>query len=630
MPDTVPFESSADRLAKAIEDEVKTLRAQDPLELPERGAPIVKHYVAKIEGKYDVRRAKTDTDNAVDLLYIAYNTTPQEEGDIRVKISKIMDRLLRAQRTSQLVMAEAMGAADDVITFLDIALPGWLDAKEDGGVDSVKAFLTQDLLQTATDIKAKATEIRGKLASIATSYDDIITDTAAATHSSEKALASRLADQKAILAEINEAEADRDQVESLVKDLQDEVQKFEAKARAYEQRATTAEERAFVLQIIKIGAQVVAAALPPIAMALGAGATGGASVIAASTMKSITQAGKPEERPAPDSTSEVLKTKSEIAAKKKDLVLAEKKVTESKSKVAGLRKDLTTAQEAAGKPVEAGSAKETVAQPEDNEEVKGVKERLKDAKQTLSEDESKVVGLVGALSGLQASLTALAQGLGELSQDQKDEAAGLREIQMKMLDKAEAYERERREQAAKLVKINALLKGKLSQEETIKLAVQSLNLSISALKRTKEIIEEIASFFNSFVQFMARVAEEARIEVTVVEGLVNRGSIGKSSLERLLRSTDEFFIRQAGEWRAVGVVSEAFNNSFADGFTKLNGLAGQYITGDKLTAYLAEAAALLTKISADRQAAANARLLDLGEYRKMLRDDAAGSDPAAA
>lgn len=629
MPDSIPFESRAEQISRAIDTEVKALRAKNPLELPERGAAIVKHYVNKIEGAYDVRRAKTDTDNAIDLLYIAYNTTPQEEGDIRVKIAKIMDRLLKAQRTSQLVMSDAMEAAEDVITFLDIGLPDWQDAKDDGDVEGVRAFLTTDLLKTATDIKAKATDIRGKLSTIAATYDEIIADTAAATQSSEKVLSSRLADQKALLEEINEAEADRDQIEALVKDLQDEVEKFESKAHSYEQRATTAEERAFVMQIVKIGAQVVAAALPPIAMALGAGATGGASVIAASTLNSITGAGKGGDTPKPDSTTEVLKTKSEIATKKKDLVLAEQKVADSKDKVAGLRKDLKTAQEAAGKPVEAGGAKETVEQPGDAEEVKGIKGRLKDAKQTLTDDESKVIALVGVLSGLQASLNALAQGLGELSQDQKDEAASLREIQMKMLDKAEAYERERREQAAKLVKINALLKGKLSRDETIKLAIKSLNLSISALKRTKEIIEEIACFFNSFAQFMGRVTEEARIEITVVEGLANR-SIGKSRLEQLLRSTDEFFIRQAGEWRAVGVVSDAFNRSFADGFSKLNGLQGSYITGDKLTAYLAEAAVLLTKISDERQAAASARLLDLGEYRKMLRDDAAGADPAAA
>ncbi len=625
MPDAVPFENKAEKVAKAIDAEVAKLRAVKPLELPETDAAIVGHYVAKIEGRYDVRRAKTDTDNAIDLLYIAYNTTPQEEGQTRVEIEQIMDRLLRAQRTSKGVMSEAVDAAGDVITFLDMALPAWLDAKEDGDVAGIKGFLTQDLLATATDIKQKANEVREALSKIATTYDGIITDTATAARNSQQVLAGRLSDQKAVLAEISEAEADRDQMESLVKDLQDEVRKFEAKARAYEQRATTAEERAFVMQIIKVGAQVVAAALPPIAMALGAGATGGGSVIAAATMKSITQAGKPEEKPKTetDNTDQVLKTKGEIAGKKAALVLAEQKVADSKDKVADLRQDLTKAQQKEGKPAEAGSAKETVEQPEDSEVVKGVKGRLKDAKQTLTEDESKVVALVGALSGLQASLNALAQGLGELSQEQKDEAAGLREIQMKMLDKAEAYERERREQAAKLVRINALLKGRLSREETIKLTIKSLNVSISALKRTKEIIEEIACFFDSFVQFMKRVTEEARIEITVVEGLLKQQTFGKASLERIVRSTDEFFIRQTGEWRAVGVVSEAFNKSFTDGFTKLNGLQGHYVTGDQLTAYLAEAAALLTKISTERQAAAKARLLDLDDYRKVLRDDAA-------
>ena len=64
-------------------------------------------------------------------------------------------------------------------------------------------------------------------------------------------------------------------------------------------------------------------------------------------------------------------------------------------------------------------------------------------------------------------------------------------MQMNMLDKADQYEKERRTQSAELVKISALLKGQRSQQETIQLAIKSLNLSLSALKRTKEIVEEM-------------------------------------------------------------------------------------------------------------------------------------------
>ncbi len=624
MPDPVAFESRAARIADAIEAKVQKLRTETPLVLPDRGSPLVKDYVNKIEGTYDVSRARVDTDNAIDLLYIAYNTTPQEEGAIRVKISGIMDKLIVAQGDSDRTMGDAMRAADNVLSLLKAAFPDWLDAKETGTADAIKRFAEQDLRELAQDIKAKATAIKVKLLAVAASYDQIIADTAAASQESEKALGGRLKDQQLIQKEIAEAQADRDQVDSLVKDLQDEAKKFEAKARDYESRANTAEQRAFIMQIVKIGAQVLSAAIPPLAMIAGAAATGGTSLIAGAALGAA--APKPSEPAKPDSTAEVIKTKTEISEKKKELDLAEKKTAESKEKVEGLRKDLQKAQEAEGKSAETNPAKETVVQPGDGQEVKALKERLTTAKTELASDEKKYQTLLGALSGLQASLSALASGLGELSQEQKDQAAGLREAQMRMLDKAEAYEKERREQAAKLVKINALLKGKRTQEETIQLAVKSLNISISALKRTKEIIEEVAFLFKSFADFMEQVSEEAHARLELIDKVAEKSTIAKHRLELLVCSTDEFFICQSGEWNAAWVVSETFSASFAVGWKKLNELSGSYITGDKLSDYLQTASIRLKEIADARQAAAKARLIDLDHYRKILRADSTGGD----
>ena len=86
----------------------------------------------------------------------------------------------------------------------------------------------------------------------------------------------------------------------------------------------------------------------------------------------------------------------------------------------------------------------------------------------------------------------LDKGLGKLTEKRENAAASLREMQMKMLDKVEAYEKERRAQNAELIKINALLKGKRSEEETIHLPIQSLNISISALRRTNMVEAEQA------------------------------------------------------------------------------------------------------------------------------------------
>jgi chromosome segregation ATPase len=631
MADTSAFESRAAQIDKTIDGEVAKIRTGDPLELPARGSPIVKGYVQKIEGTYNVERAKIDTDNAIDLLYIAYNTTPQEDGEIRIKISTIMDKLIDAQSDSVRALADAMTTADNVIRDLSNALPDWLDVKDENDVDEIKAFVGKDLLKLATDIKARATKVEAKLNEIAKAYDQIIKDTTTASDASEKALAGRLQDQAAIRAEVEEAEAEGKRLESLVNDLKESFKTFEARAKEYQSRAETAESRAFIMQIVKIGAQVVSSAMPAIAMALGAGASGGTSVIAANTLSTLKQATgstKKDDAPEADVTAKVIKTKDDISKKKKEYEAAEKKTTTSKDKVEGLRKDLKKAQEAAAKPVEVGTPKETEQTPADGAEINGVKGRLKDAKKELKDNEEETDKLAAALAGLQAGLKALADGLGELSQEQKDEAASLRELQMKMLDKAEAYEKERREQAASLVKINALLKGKLSKEETIKLAIKSLNISISALKRTKEIVEEIAFFFKSFADFMHQVAEEAKIQIDLSESAAAAATLRKNRLADTIKKTDEFFIRQAGEWHAANVVSDHFNRSFTDGHSKLNRLRGVYIVGDDLKAYLTGAAVRLREIADAREDAAKARLIDLAQYRKQLRDDLLNEDVA--
>jgi hypothetical protein len=626
MPNVVDFESRDAQLRKEIEAEVAKIRAKEPLALPGRSDPIVRSYVQKVEGSYNVERAKIDTDNAIDLLYIAYNTTPQEEGEIRVKISGIMDRLIKAQQESERTMGDAMRVADGILGSLKNFLPDWQDVKEGEDADEIKGFAAKDLTDLAKEIKAKALGVKDRLLAVAKTYDAIIAETVGATSSSEKALGRRLTEKEAIEKEIREANAERERLDALVKDLQEEVKKFDKMARDYESRANTAEERAFIMQLVKIGAQVVAAAIPAIAQAGMAYATGGTSLIAASVLNTATATTKTD-KPKED-TTQVIQTKKDISKKTGELKVAEAKVKENKDKVKDLRKDLTKEQGKEGKEESKTDADEEV-KTEDSAAVKGIKERLKTAKGDLKTSEDKATALVGALSGLQASLQAMAQGLNELSQEQKDQAASLREMQMKMLDKSEAYEKERRTQAAELVKINALLKGKRTEQETIQLAIKSLNISLTALKRTKEIVEEIAAFFKSFADFMDVVAGDAQTQIELLNKAAGQATLRKNALANLVKSTDDFFINQTGQWSAAHVVADKFNKAFADGWSKLNKLSGKYITGDELAVYLQTASVLLRKIADEREAAANQKMIDLEKYRRQLIDEATAGGEAA-
>jgi F420-0:gamma-glutamyl ligase-like protein len=641
MPNVVKFESTNEKLDSEIKVQVSNIRGDGKYQLPSRGADLVEIYRQKIEGNYDVSRAKKDTDNAIDLLYIAYNTTPQDEGDIRVKISGVMDKLLKAQGQSRLAMSKAMRIADNVLGVLENILPDWEDTKAEENTDELRAFVKSDLINLAGNIKQKALSIKDELFAVASAYDGIIADTVHATGDSEIALGKRLTQKTALEDEINEASAERERLESLVSDLKAQVVNFDKKAREYESRAKTAEERAFIMSIVRVGAQVVSAAIPAFAMASG----GPASVLAASAMGRTPEAkgdaGDDNGKSGAKSTGKAadsedgIKTRKEISEKNAELDKAKKKISTLKEKKKSLKNELeieskknpknteTPKKGQKQKDVKLEKLDQTDDQDEeikedDTEGEKRLKERINSTNKELKEEEEKVSTLTKALAGLQAALNALDKGLAKLSDDQQSLAGSLYQMQMQMLDKAEAYETERRNQSAQLTKIAALLKGQRSREETIHLCIKSLNLSLSALKRAKEIVEEIAFFFKSFADFMEMMSLESSTQMELLEQVAKSERIRSQMHARLLLSMDEFFIKQAAEWHATWLVAQEFNNCFASGWSKLNGLAGKYITGDELTAYFKQATGTLESIVMERRIASEQKFSQISDYRRSL------------
>jgi len=615
------FTSRSAEIDNDITKEVKNILQQMPIELPNPGAPIVHDYVQRIEGQYRVENGKKDTDNAVDLLYIAYNTTPQEEGEIRVTISGIMDDLIEVQRVSELTMLEANRVANRVLSLLKNTFPDWLDVSK-GDEQKVKAFVNKDLGKLTNDIQAQAMAVHAQLLNVAKTYDEILKKTRKASDASEKALSTRVANKKKIEEEIWKANADRERLDQLVKDLAEEVRNFENKANEYERRANKVEERAFIMQIVQIGAQVVASAIPPIALASATGGTGllASAALGAARVNAPTSSDKPQ-----GSSQQEAQTKSDISKKQGELDRAEAKVKDSETNVEAIRKDL--AKELCVKCEDANTplTAEEEQKPGDTQAMTAIKGRLKDAKAELANNQEKKQELELALAALQASLSSLTQGLGELKQEMKDQAAGLRDMQIKLLDKADAYEKERRTQAGELATLKALLVGKLTEEETVQLAIKSLNVSVGALKKTKEIVVEIAAFFKSFADFMRRVGDEAQTQLD----LLGKDGWGANALKNLVQSTDTFFITQTAEWHATSVVADKFAKNFADGWSKLNKLTGEYITGDKLKEYLKGAAALLEHIALVREKEVNARIEELERKRRALHQTPGVSKTAA-
>lgn len=636
------FESLEQKLNVSINSELENICNQAPISLPKATDTISQHYITKLKGRYDIERSKKDTDNAIELLYIAYNTTPQSNGSIRVKISEIMSALIKAQQKSEVTMSKALRIADYIQKQISDFFPDWLDIKEGNEAAEIKDFVTTDMRELATIIRDKATEVQNDLLGISTNYETIIDETKSASNSSEEALSTKLKDKAAIEKEINEANARREQLESLVDDLQERVAKFEKMARDYESRAETAEERAFVMSIVQAGAQIVSAALPAVAMAAG----GPGSFLAASTMSSINQTGNvpaatgdstsssttdnaTNEAQLRSQISEIEARKKAADAKKNEILL---KISDlEQQKIALIEADKSSKQtvtsaddaEDSEKPESDEEAQATTATVKDeavssNPEIKAIEARIVSARKELELATDNADQIGAALAGLNQSLNQLSETMGKMSQTQQDQASSLREMQMKMLDKVEEYENEKRNQTAELIKIKALLKGNRSEEETIQLAIKSLNLSLSALKRAKEIIQEIAFFFKSFADFMSQISTEASQQVESIDKTAEKTTLRRNRLAQVITTADHFFVNQTAEWHAVTAVSDKFCQNFADGWTKLNRLNGTYITGDELSAYLIEASAKLEQIADERQQASDAKVAYINQARSEL------------
>jgi hypothetical protein len=241
------------------------------------------------------------------------------------------------------------------------------------------------------------------------------------------------------------------------------------------------------------------------------------------------------------------------------------------------------------------------------------------ARTQLSEAQSKLGSVEDQLGSLMRNVNAVA---GEIGAEQKQQAKTLRDLEHEMLQNVEKYENARREQAAELIAITVLLDGKRDTQQTIELAVRSLNVSVAALKRSKQIVEEIAFFFKSFADFMQVIIDEATLRVEDYENAAAKETLRKNYLAQLVKNTDRFFVTQTAEWMAVSVVADKFVQVFNGGWSRLNKLSGTYIMGAELEAYLEQASNQLKMIVHEREATASQRVASLKNYREEVKKQA--------
>ncbi|WP_236238275.1 hypothetical protein [Pseudomonas faucium] len=595
MTNTIPFVSKSARLADAIAEHVKQARAQQPLQLPGVESEIVSRYVEQIEGSYDTARAKTDTDHAIELLYIAYNTTPQVQGEIRNAISAIMSKLIDAQQASQMTITNAVTVAADINKRLRNGLPEWFDTQESEDTQEIKVFIAKDLLELAKFIETQAMDIRDKLLTIAKDYDGIITDTELVTQNSELLLSATLEANAKLAAELRASEARSEALEALVNDMRKQVEQFQQLADDYQSQAQSAEQKSSWGALLQGLLEVVSVVLPIAALVSGVGAP----LVAASVVGSVSQR---------VASSQETATAIGIREDQSRLQVEQKALLET---LEGQRKNVQSLQD-----------EQAQATGQSEEEASGLQARIGKAQEALNETLAKNAKVEDSMAELQNALGQLEKHAGTVSEQQASKAKDLRQLQLEMVSKAEAYETKRSEHGAELTSLKVLLAGQRDEQETNELAIRSLNLSMAALKRTKEIVEEVAHFFLSFSSFMQRVSDDANAQVESYEQVAQSETLRRHKREQVFASTDAFFIEQTAQWLAVGRVCEVFAQTFAEGWSKLNELNGNYISGEKLDEYLVSAATKLGEIIQAREAMKAQRLIDLDNYRKQIESTA--------
>ncbi|MFT0519679.1 hypothetical protein [Pseudomonas faucium] len=595
MTNTVPFVSKSARLADAIAEHVKLARAQQPLQLPGVDAEIVSRYVEQIEGSYDTARAKTDTDHAIELLYIAYNTTPQVQGEIRNAISAIMSKLIDAQQASQVTITDAVTVAAAIDKRLRNDLPQWLDIKDSEDTQEIKAFIAKDLLELARFIETKAMNIKDKLLIIAKDYDVIITETEAVTQNSESLLSATLEANAKLAAEMRASQARSEALEALVEDMRKQVEQFQKLADDYQNQAQSAEQKSSWGALLQGLLEVVSVVMPIVALVSGVGAP----LVAASVVGSVSQR-----------VASSQETATAIGMR------------EDQSRLQVEQKALQETLEGQRKNVQSLKDEQAQATGQSEEEASGLQARIGKAEEALNETLAKNAKVEDSMAELQDALGQLEKHAGTVSEQQASKAKDLRQLQLEMVSKAEAYETKRSEHGAELTSLKVLLAGQRDEQETNELAIRSLNLSMAALKRTKEIVEEVAHFFLSFSSFMQRVSDDANAQVESYEQVAQSETLRRHKREQVFASTDAFFIEQTAQWLAVAKVCEVFAQTFADGWSKLNALNGTYISGEQLDEYLVGAATKLGEIMQARETLKAQRLSDLDSYRKQIESTA--------
>lgn len=562
--------------------------------LPKSNSNLVSLYIRQASAGYNIDGARNDVISTVELLSIAYSATPQKAGVLRVAISDIQQDVIAAQGNSELAMNDAYNSAKNMLEDIEYAFEDWNDASDK------QAFLTEDFSDLVTSLQKKAADISYKLKETANIFGSIHKKTSDTTSSSEFFLGTELDIQQKIEEEIMQYQADEAELESLITGLQAAIAKFNKRASDFAAQAKTAENRAFISGIIQTGATAISSVVSAYTM-------GSAGVALNALNSKSSDASSIDQTDSKMPISEITSDKN-AAELETEIITKQRTVDESQKKVDDLSKTVGDAESKVktqkDKNDDTSTGKATLTQLEVN---------LEQQKTTLAKEKEDLSTALRVLAATKALLQQTAAIAEEIRSEQKDQAAGLRALQAEALKKVDEYEAEKIKQDAKLVRTAVLLRGRQTKKSTITLSVQSLNLSVTSLKKVQSIISEVAFFFENFSNFLKGMAEQAD---RMAGRISNYAS--KTDRETTTRRIVEFFIGQYGQWLATQDITSRFQAAFQDGRIEMNRLSGKYLSGDELKEYLLTAADRIDDIATAREKASKVRITNIQDAKKEL------------
>lgn len=211
----------------------------------------------------------------------------------------------------------------------------------------------------------------------------------------------------------------------------------------------------------------------------------------------------------------------------------------------------------------------------------------------------------------------------DVGQGRQDEAKSALRQHIALLEIVKIYEEVLEAQEEELAELKSGLIGQCRAGQSTELAIVAFNLSLGALARCKEIVEQLEFFFAEFAKFMLTMVKDAQTQAEHYEQFADTPVVGNNRLEHLLKKTDELFIEQAGQWLAVEKMANLFAGTFKQGWNRLNDLSSVYITKKEICLFLDEAAQELASITEERKRVRTSRSAELQGCLTTLRNDLA-------